>query len=233
MKQYFRNYCIRWAIWLALFNIVTFVTPDEWNGMYKYGGGFWAGYIFITLAFLGHLLVTYMALRVDSAEKMFMNMPLIRISNIGAVLTFILGVISMTVLGVKNWMGVVACCLVLGFTAMACLRASSAADAVTTVGSNVDARTSFIRSLRTELDAISVEGTDKDLQSEYLKLKELVRYSDPVSSGAATDIEAKIEDKAKEFATVISDEDKDKAHVLLKEIMQLVNERNTKIKSSK
>lgn len=46
MKKAFRTYAVIWAIVLAVFNVVCFVTPGEIAGISKFGGAFWAGYIF-------------------------------------------------------------------------------------------------------------------------------------------------------------------------------------------
>ena len=43
MKKNFKFYAITWAILLALFNILVFLTPNEAAGMTKFGGAFWSG----------------------------------------------------------------------------------------------------------------------------------------------------------------------------------------------
>ena len=50
MKKTFGFFAIIWALFLALFNVIVFVTPNEAGGMTKFGGAFWVGYIFITIA---------------------------------------------------------------------------------------------------------------------------------------------------------------------------------------
>lgn len=41
MKKTFKFYAIIWVICLALFNVISFVTPDEIAGISKFSGSFW------------------------------------------------------------------------------------------------------------------------------------------------------------------------------------------------
>ena len=50
MNKNFKYYAGIWAILLVIFNLATFVSPNEAAGMTKFGGAFWVGYIFIALA---------------------------------------------------------------------------------------------------------------------------------------------------------------------------------------
>lgn len=76
MNKKFKYYALIWAILLAVFNVICFITPDETAGMSKFGGAFWAGYIFITIAFIGQLVCAYIALKTDDKTKLFYNIPL-------------------------------------------------------------------------------------------------------------------------------------------------------------
>ena len=44
MKKTFGFFATIWALFLALFNVIVFVTPNEAGGMTKYGGAFWVEY---------------------------------------------------------------------------------------------------------------------------------------------------------------------------------------------
>ena len=47
MKKSFKIYSLIWAICIAVFNVITFVTPNEIGGVSKFSGSFWVGYIFM------------------------------------------------------------------------------------------------------------------------------------------------------------------------------------------
>lgn len=71
MKKTFRNYIVVWLILLVIFNVVVFVAPNEVAGLSKFGGAFWTGYIFITLAFIGQLVCAYFAFREVTQKNYF------------------------------------------------------------------------------------------------------------------------------------------------------------------
>ena len=83
MKKTFGFFSIIWAIFLALFNVIVFVTPNEAGGMTKFGGAFWVGYIFITIAFIGQLVCAFFAFKPSDKQKVFYNIPLVTISYAG------------------------------------------------------------------------------------------------------------------------------------------------------
>ena len=95
MKKNFKYFAVIWAILLALFNVICFVTPDEMNGMSKFGGAFWVGYIFITIAFVGQLICAFIAFKAENIEKMFYNVPLISLSFIGLIVMAVVGALTM------------------------------------------------------------------------------------------------------------------------------------------
>lgn len=130
MKKSFKYYAIIWALLFAIFNIATFVSPNEAMGLSKFEGAFWSGYIFITIAFLGQLAVAYFAFNAKNAQKFFYNIPLIRISRTGVVLTTLFGIICMVIPNLPNWIGIVLCFAVLAFNVVSLVKAKAAADIV-------------------------------------------------------------------------------------------------------
>lgn len=72
MKKVMKFYCVIWAILLALFNVISFVSVG-WAETPKYTPSFWIGYIFITIAFIGQLICTYFALKDNDSKKTFYN----------------------------------------------------------------------------------------------------------------------------------------------------------------
>ena len=72
MKKTFKYYFSVWAILLILFNAVAFVSGGVTN-LEKYTVSFWAGYIFITLAFIGQLMCAKVAFEAKNLTKLFYN----------------------------------------------------------------------------------------------------------------------------------------------------------------
>ena len=91
MKKTFGFFLGIWAILLALFNAVVFITANEVSGTAKFSGGFWIGYIFITVAFIGQLVCAFFALNPNDVQKLFYNIPLIVISYAGLIVMLLAG----------------------------------------------------------------------------------------------------------------------------------------------
>lgn len=72
MKKNFKLYLICWALLLALFNVIAFVS-EGYIDHEKYTASFWIGYVFITVMFIGQLICAYTAFKADNAKKFFIT----------------------------------------------------------------------------------------------------------------------------------------------------------------
>lgn len=84
-------------------------------GVSKFNGAFGAGYIFITIAFVGQLGCAYKAFKAENLKKMFYNIPLISVSYTGLIAMLVVGTVCMAVPFIPYWVGIIACLLVLAF----------------------------------------------------------------------------------------------------------------------
>ena len=233
MKKGFKMYMAIWAILLAVFNVACFATPSEAAGMTKFGGAFWAGYIFITLAFIGQLICAFIAFKAENAKKLFYNLPIITISYTGLILTIIFGAVCMAVPNLPNWVGIIVCLAILAFTAIAVIKASAAAEIVANVDEKVSTQTSFIKNLTTDAEALVSRAKSEPVKAECKKVYEAARYSDPMSDDSLSVIEAEITVKMGELAAAIGTNDAEKAKEIADEIVILVGDRNKKCKAMK
>ena len=130
MKKGFRYYAAAWALLLVLFNLFAFASPRFVGEYDKFGGAFWAGYVGITVAFVGQLVCAYFALKAENAQKLFYRLPLVTVSYTGLVLTLVCGGLCMAVPDLPNWVGALVCLLILVFCALALIKAAAAAELV-------------------------------------------------------------------------------------------------------
>lgn len=229
MKKNFKFYAITWAILLALFNILVFLTPNEAAGMTKFGGAFWSGYVFITLAFIGQLICGYVAFRADTREKLFLNLPLITISYATLVTSIVLGTVCMIIPDLPNWVGIILCAAVLALNAVAVVKAQAAATLVSEVGEKVKTQTAFIKTMTVEADSLIARAKSDETQAACKKVYEAFRYSDPMSTPALAETDAQIKTVFDSFKTAVLS-DADTAGNLADECCKLVTERADKCK---
>ena len=190
MNKKFKYYAIIWAILLAVFNVICFVTPGEAAGMSKFGGAFWVGYIFITIAFIGQLVCAYMAFKAENPKKLFYNLPLVTVSYTGLILTIVFGALCMAIPNLPNWVGIIVCLLVLAFNAIAVIKAKAASDVVENIDNKVKAQTLFIKSLTVDADSLLAHATTPAAKDACKQVFEAVRYSDPMSNDALAGVES-------------------------------------------
>lgn len=232
MNKNFKYYAGIWAILLVIFNIATFVSPNEAAGMIKFGGAFWVGYIFITLAFIGQLAVSFFAFNTKNMQKFFYKVSLIRISWTGLILTLIFGVLSMVIPNLPNWIGIIACFAVLGFNAISLAKANIAADLVSETDDKIKAQTSFIKTLTVEVESLMSRAQNETAKTTAKKVYEAVRYSDPMSNDGISGIESEIAIKFNQFAGAITANSDDIA-TIADELIVLITDRNKRCKVTK
>lgn len=229
MNKNFKYYAGIWAILLVIFNIATFVSPNEVAGMTKFGGAFWVGYIFITLAFIGQLAVSFFAFNTKNMQKFFYKIPLIRISWTGLILTLIFGVLCMVIPDLPNWIGIVDCFAVLGFNAISLVKANIAADIVSEIDDKVKVQTSFIKTLTVDAESLMSRAQNETAKTAAKKVYEAVRYSDPMSNDGLSGIESEISIKFNQFAGAVTANSKDIA-TIAEELVVLISDRNKRCK---
>ena len=230
MNKNFKYYLGTWIALFAIFNVATFVSPNETAEMTKFGGAFWAGYVFIILAFLGQLAVSFKAFRAENLQKFFYNIPLIRISWSGLVLTLIVGVLCMVIPNLPNWVGIIVCFAILAFYAISLVKASVAANLVSEVDETIKEKTFFIKSMIADAEALLAQATSAEAKSACKKVYEAVRYSDPMSSDMLASVEDQIAVKFTELSGAVAANDAAVISSSVEEILLLVKERNSKCK---
>ena len=230
MKKSFGIYSIVWAICLAVFNVITFVTPNEIGGVSKFSGSFWVGYIFITIAFLGQLACAFVAFKAENLKKFFYNISLLSISYGGLVTMLVVGSIFMAVPALPEWIAIIVCVIILAFNAIAIIKATAAADIVSSIDEKIKAQTFFIKSLSVDAQSLMTSAKSDELRAEAKKVYEAIRYSDPMANAALSDLDAQIEKQFNAFSDVVKADDAELAKETADELLEMVERRNQKCK---
>lgn len=233
MKKSFRAYTICWAIFLAIFNVICFVSPGETAEMTKFGGAFWTGYVFITLAFIGQLICSCIAFRTENLQKLFYNLPLITVSYTGLILTIVFGAACMAVPNLPIWAGVIACLLLLALSAVSVIKAGTAADIVSNVDARIKVQTQFVKMASANAQNIMNRAKSEEVRAECKKVYEILRFSDPMSNDALSAKENEIAIKMNELAAAAEADDAGRAIDAAEEIILYVKERNNICKAMK
>ena len=233
MKRNFGIYSIIWAICLAVFNVIVFVTSNEIGGISKFSGSFWVGYIFITIAFIAQLLCAFFAFKPRNFKKLFYKIPLISVSYSGLVLMLIAGSVFMAVPVLPAWIGIIVCVLVLAFSAIAIIKATAAAEIVSGIDEKVKTQTFFIKSLAADAQSLMTSAKSDELRAEAKKVYEAIRYSDPMSNVALSELNTQIERQYNTFADAVKADDAELAKETADALLEMIEVRNQKCKTLK
>ena len=229
MKRARNTFLIIWAICFALYNVIVFVVPNE-----NYGTeSFWIGYALITVALVGNLACSFIALNSKSNAKLFNNIPLITTSIVETVVSSIAGAIFIAVPGIKSWAVVVVSAIILAISAIVSVIAKSTADTVSDIDDKIKKQTSFIKGITLDAELLMSSAGNDEIKAEIKKVYEAFRFSDPMSSDALNDVEDRIQNQFNLLQEVVITENTEKVSQVSKDLLNLIDYRNKKCKISK
>ncbi|MBQ9880462.1 MAG: hypothetical protein IJM45_08540 [Clostridia bacterium] len=232
MKKLLKGYLVVWAVAVAIFNIIVFAVPNESEKYVKFGGAFWAGYALIMLSFLGQLAVSVFFFRSENTEKVFLNLPLIRIGRSCLIVSLICGAALMVIPDCPQWVGAIVAALVLGFYIIAAARARIAAEAVSYVGANAAANTAFVKEYTARAEQLVSSAATPAGKAAAEKVFEALRYSNKSGRGTG-DIEAEIASVFTVFADAVRSGDDAAAADRGAALARLISERDVAAKAEK
>ena len=218
-----------WAVLIVLFNVITFFIGGIENGNYD-DATFWIGYVFIMLTFLGQLGVAWSVCSTDSLQKLFYNLPLIKVSYSGLIAAVIVGSLCMALSGAAYWIGVIVCCIVLAIIVIAGMKAKIAADAVSAIDEKVKVKTFFIKALTVDAEGLMARAQTEEIKAECKAVYEAVRYSDPMSHEALAATETQITLSFAELTNAVCTNDVAGVKAKAQVVRILVDDRNKKCK---
>lgn len=230
MNKNFKYYIAAWAVLAVIFNVIAFVTPAA-AGVSKFNGTFWSGYVLIMLSLIGQFVCAYFAFKAKSKEQLFLKLPLVTISYSALILSFVVGAACMLIPNLPNWVGIVLCALILGFTAISVIKASAAAELVHETDTRVKEKTAFIRVMTVEAENLMARAQTDETKAMCKKVYEALRYSDPMSSEALSGTEAEISKEFTAFAAAVKNGEN--ASDLADELIALIGDRNRMCKVMK
>lgn len=203
MRKTLGYFAAVWAICIAVFNVICFATPRYIAGTDKFAGAFWVGYAFITAAFLGQLACAFIAFRTENLQKLFLNLPLFKISYRGLFSMLVAGSIVMLIPNLPKWIGVIVCLIILAYSVVAVLKASAAAEVVNDIDKKIKDKTQFIKMLTVDAQNLSARAKTEEAKDACRKVYEAARYSDPMSNGSLESIENEISVKMRVLADLV------------------------------
>lgn len=233
ISKNFKLYTLVWAILVILFNVIVFVTPSEYEGESKFTDTFWIGYAFVMIGFVGQLACSYLGLRDDNLTKIFYNIPLLRISVIGLIISAVAGSIFMAIPTVESWIAAIICLVILAFIAIATIKAKAAGEVVESIDKKIKEQTFFIKNLAVDAQNLIARANTPEAKATVNKIYDAIRYSDPMSNEKLNEIEGRISYEFKTFEMAVKSGDTAVMESQAEELLILIDNRNNKCKALK
>ena len=242
VKKNLSLYIIVWIILLALFNVIAFVIP-AFPEQDKFTASFWIGYSLITCVLIGHLICTYRALKSDNATELFYKLfyntyiPLTAISYVTLLISFLTGATFIILSPLPYWIGAVACAVVLAANIYLVIKASAITTEIERVDQKIETQTQFIKTTAYEAERLIPRAQCDEVAAQCRKVYEAIRYSDPmtpkrnvaIESGIAS-IEYEISAELRALADAVAINDPDLCAEIAAKLINLIGDRNQKIK---
>lgn len=227
MKK-FGFYSIGWLLFLGLFNVVTFVTPNEYNGISKFTPVFWVSYVFITVAFIGQLACAYYVFNAKKTFKPFYSIPVLTASITSLVIITLVGSLFMAIITLPSWIGIIICSIVLVLNIVYVAKSAVAVEMVADIDKKVKVKTMFIKLLTADAKTLAARAEGEEFAAIAHKVYEAIRYSDPMSDEALVLIEDKITMKFNELCDAFDQKNIELAESCSKQLLIYITERNSK-----
>lgn len=234
MKKNFKYFGITWIVGFVLFNAITFLIPNEIFGVTRFDkGSFWIAYSLITLSFLAEIATAYKFIKDDGAEKMFLNIPLLRTGYMAVVVSVIVGIVFMIFPVLPAWIGAIVCLLVAGYFAIACVKAIVLSEVVYQKEQQIKTNTSFIKDAVIESANLIASATAEEIRIECQKIYDAFRFSDYVSKSSLKEVETEISNYLSKMNLAVRNGNITEVKFTSKKLLILIKERNMRCKASK
>ena len=208
---------------LIAFNIVAFCVPHIPTTSY------WIGYGFCLLAFVLEIVFSAVAFG-KNKKTSFMGLSIIQLCSIYLVLQVIFGLVCMFVPVIPGWIAMIVSVVLTAFFVIQILSVLITRNIVGGIDEKVKNQTVFIRFLTVELETMAAKSTNQAISSELAKIKEAVRYSDPMSNPALQEVESRISEQCRVLEYAVTSNQLDQVKMICNQISLLLTERNQKCK---
>ena len=216
------------AILFVVLSVIAFVLPFQKTAT------FWLSYAFAVIAIAVQIYAYPKAFDGPTVKSKFYGFPLARVSTIYLIAQLVLSLIFMVVSKwVPAWIPVVLFALLLGAAAIGFIAAEGVRDEVERQDVAHKANVTTMRALQSKAVFVASQCEDAETKKALDAFAEALRFSDPVSSDALTDIEENLTGLVEELGNAVLDKDFEAARTLCAKASTLLADRNRMCKLNK
>lgn len=209
------------AVCFIIVSVVCFAIPGNRSG------AFWLLYGVMAAMFLILLYAVSAAGKHLDRKNGFLSFTPIKTGLTCLTLQTALLFVYLLVPAIPTWLCIVASVILLGMVLISVFAVGGSKAYIDKVDENIQSKTQFIQSLKTEATVLLNSEKDPAVKKELAALVEKIRLSDPMSANGLEEIEKKIVAK---FTELVAASNKQS---VISEIKELLEERNTRCKALK
>ena len=227
MKNRVRSWIVLAVIFIVE-TVIAFALP------FSHTGVFWISYLFSVVAIAVQVYVLQVAFYKEKTVKSkFYGFPVANVGVIYMLVQLVAGFVFMALaMTVPMWVPVVLYTILLGAAAIGFISADAMRDEVERQDVQLKKDVSAMRTLQSKINGI-VGICNSDIRPDVEELADALRYSDPVSNAALTEIETELDAYINELQEAIVDNDNTSVRALCKKIGMVLVERNRLCKLNK
>lgn len=224
---------IRWGIGLGvlliLYILVAFLIP------FVHTATFWVSFVFTLVAFGVVAASMYIAfIKNPDAKSRFYGFPIAKIGVIYGAVQLIAGLVFMALAAwVPAWIAVLVYAIALGAAVIGLISAEAVVEEIHVQDAKLKKDVSLMRALQSKVNQMAAQCDNPDAAAAVKQFAEEMRYSDPVSSEALSEIEADLNAAVDELQSAIVDGDSAATKQLCRKASALLAERNRLCKLNK
>lgn len=224
---------IRWilglGVLLVLYILVAFLIP------FVHTATFWVSLVFTLIAFTVVAASMYIAfVKNPDARSKFYGFPIAKIGVIYGFVQLIAGLIFMALSQwVPVWAAILVYAIALGAAVIGLISAEAVVEQIQVQDVKLKKDVALMRSLQSKLNQMAAQCDNPDAAAAVRKFADEMRYSDPVSSDALTEIERDLSAAVDELQAAAVDGDREATRQLCRKASAILAERNRLCKLNK
>lgn len=177
--------------------------------------------------------VLVLTINISSKEKLFLQISQFKTAYWLGILSIVLSAVYMFVNVVPDWLVYVLFVIVCGVCAISIIKAKTAVALVEGVDEKISTKIQVFKILTADAEHLMSISKTADLKAEAKKIYEAIRYSDPMSSDALSEIDGQIQSEFAFFSQAIKSEDLELAKSISEGLINLIDGRNKNCKALK
>lgn len=217
------------VVLLAAYCAMAFLLPFE-----RDNAVFWVSFVFTLAAMAAQVCVVCTAFGGCDAKSRFYGFPIARIGFAYLIAQVVLSIVFMALAGIVwLWLPLLLYIVLAGVAALGFIATDVTRDEIQRQDAALKANVSAMRSIQSKASALLGVTQDTGTRKAVEKLSDALRYSDPVSSPAISEIETDLAACVDELQKAVVDGDKASALALAEKAGNLLIERNRQCKLNK